>query len=80
MHVNLQCIQFHCFVNKKNMYEGELFFLLYKKAIRREVTNLAGYAISHSPLKVNTALYCREIVARCNTQFLHIPTAAESRN
>lgn len=27
------------------MYEGELFFLLYKKAIRRGHYNLAGYAI-----------------------------------
>lgn len=27
------------------MYEGELFFLLYKKKLSDEVTNLAGYAI-----------------------------------
>lgn len=79
MHVNLQCIQFHCFVNKKTCMKENYFSCCIKK-LSDEVTNLAGYAISHSPLKVNTALYYREIVARCNTQFLHIPTAAESRN
>lgn len=62
----------------KNMYEGELFFLLYKKSYQTRSLILLVMQFSHSPLKVNTALYCREIVARCNTQFIHIPTAAET--
>lgn len=62
----------------KNMYEGELFFLLYKKSYQTRSLILLVMQFSHSPLKVNTALYCKEIVARCNTQFIHIPIAAET--